>query len=193
MGRVRVVDASEIYDAAIKQRKIFHGSVAGKRTRLDAPWPDELVHIGKCVASIYWSNKSLNGGKWEIYKHIAEGGQDLFINPGTTTLIDRAGKEIEFRCDDVPASGRDGIVFGCEVYEIDSRLPRYITALAEDRGIQAVLHDGSYYEIRLPKAVWGSGIHPDTGETFLVLYSKEGIHFLVTGDELDITSDGIVG
>jgi hypothetical protein len=188
MGRVRVIDTSDVYDQAVKQRKVFYGSFAGKKTHLSSPWPKELIHIGKCVGAIYWSNKSLNGGKWEIYKHIAEAGQDLFINPDTTVLYDRNGNEVEFSEDeDVQGIG------GCEVYELASQMPRHITALAEDRGIQAVLHDGSYYEIRLPKAMWGSGVHPDTGETFLVLYSKEGIHFLVTGNELDITPDGIVG
>ena len=191
MGRVRVVDTSGVYEAAIKQRKVFHGSVAGKRTQLSSPWPEELVHIGKCVGSIYWSNKSLNGGKWETYKHIAEAGQDLFLNPETTVLLDRNGQEVVFCGDEDEQSG--SAVAGCDVYKVTSKMPRHITALAEDRGIQAVLHDGSYYEIRLPKAMWGSGVHPDTGETFLVLYSKEGIHFLVTGEELDITADGIVG
>ena len=192
MGRVRVVDTSDVYDNAIKQRAVFYGSVVGKKDRLSSPWPDELVHIGKCVGSIYWSDKSLNGGQWEIYKHIAEAGQDLFINPETTVLLDRNGREVVFGPDDaVPSEGP--VIEGCDVYQVTSRMPRHITALAEDRGIQAVLHDGSYYEIRLPKAMWGSGVHPDTGETFLVLYSKEGIHFLVTGEELDITADGIVG
>jgi hypothetical protein len=165
------------------------------------------------VAAIYWSNKSLNGGKWEIYKHIAEAGQDLFINPDTTTLFDRHGRELAFVIDDarpnlskaqetkfvddlLKETGRKervSPIFGCALYEVTEAMPLYVTTLAEDRGIQAVLQDGSYYEVRLPKAMWGSGIHPDNGETFLVLYSQEGIHFLVTGKELDITGDGIVG
>lgn len=218
MGRVRVVDTSGVYDAAIKQRKVFHGSVSKKRQFLSSPWPKQLAHIGKCVAAIYYSNKSLSGGKWEVYKHIAEAGQDLFINPDTTTLFNRYGQEIAFVVDDVARpnpeetdeeyveqflretglKGQVVPIFGCSLYEVDAAMPRYITALAEDRGIQAVLLDGSYYEMRLPKAMWGSGILPkqnegDKDEVFLVLYSREGIHFLVTGDDLDITLDGITG
>lgn len=206
MTRVRVIDTQDVYGRAIRQRKVFHGSVAKNRIDLSSSWPKELVHIGKCVAEIYWSNKALGGGKWEVYKHIAEAGQDLFINPENTTLIDRNGLEVRFVCKagklampwrekELLAAANPGakLVFGCQRYEIHTSMPKFISVLAEDRGVQAVLHDGSYYEIRLAKATWGSGIHPETGETFLVLYTKEGVHFLVTGVELDITEDGIVG
>jgi hypothetical protein len=120
----------------------------------------------------------LNGGKWEDYKHVAEAGQDLFVNPENTVIYDKDGSRV---------------VFDGDTYEIDGPMPKYISELAQNRGLQAVLHDGNYYEIRLPKTKWGSGVHPKTGETFLVLYSPEGIHFLVTGSELDITKHGIVG
>jgi hypothetical protein len=190
MTRVRVVDTKDAYGRAIKQRKVFYGSVGNRDVKLSKPWPSELVHIGKCVGSIYWSDKALSRGKWEIYKHIAEAGQDLFINPETTTLLDPSGNELIF---DYDGSGGENVISGCEVFRITSPMPKYISELAEDQGIQAILKDGSYYEIRLPKAMWGSGINPETDETFLVVYSKEGIHFLITGVELDITEDGIVG
>ena len=89
MGRICVIDTKETYGRAIRQRRVFHGSVSGKRIDLSSSWPKELVHIGKCVAAIYDSDKALSGGKWETYKHIAESGQDLFINPDNTTLFDR--------------------------------------------------------------------------------------------------------
>jgi hypothetical protein len=199
MGRVRVVDTDKSYEDALAQRRTFYGSVKGKRTNLKAQWPEEIVHIGRCVAQIYNSNKALSKGKYEIYKHVAEAGQDLFINPQNTKLFDRSGKRLVFICEHEmgslqrPSNNKSTYVLGCRMYDIESEMPKYVSELAEDKGMQAVLHDGEYYEIRIPKATWASCKHPQTGETFLILYSKEGIHFIVTGSELDITEHGIVG
>jgi hypothetical protein len=178
MPRVKVIDTDEVCTAATRQREIFQGKSAERHVSIGSRWPEELLFVGKCLAQIYWSNKMLNGGEWETYKHIAEAGQDLFVNPKNTVIYDKDGSRVQFHG---------------PVYEIDGPMPKCISELAQNKGLQVVLHDGEYYEIRLPKTKWGSGVHPSTGETFLVLYSSEGIHFLVTGPELDITKHGIVG
>jgi len=45
----------------------------------------------------------------------------------------------------------------------------------------------------MPHSVTAAALHPITGEAMLLVYSDEGVHFMVTGVKLGITKDGIVG
>lgn len=201
MGRAIVRNMQEEqrdYANAKKQREVFYGKPVQKEKDLPFTWPTHVRYLGKTHAQIYYSDKMLNGGEWELYKHIAEGEQFLFVNDENTSFVNDATEPVEIRetgrrmappvrTDDGPA------VFFARTYEIAGEMPTFISDLAQNKGVQWRGADGRYYEARIAKSTIASAKHPDTGETFLVVYSPEGVHFLITGKKLNITKDGIVG
>ncbi|MFA4971449.1 MAG: hypothetical protein WC683_02465 [bacterium] len=176
--RTVVLDLPEIYERAKQMRKVFQGEKPKKRVEMPFTWPSYFVYVGRALSELYFSDKKLNGGKWEIYKHVAEAGQDLYVNPKITTLIKDDGRKMQYRGDR---------------FCLEGAMPKDIAVLAENRGVQVVTKSGEYYEIRMPHSTTAAAVHPETGETFLLVYSKEGVHFIITGDELTIGKDGIAG
>jgi len=201
MGKIEVIESEEVYRNAKRQREVFYGKPVKEEKQLAIEWPRFVKYLGKTNAQIYYSNKSLNGGHWELYKHIAEGPQDLFICDDITTILNDRGEQVQFV--DVGArenkgrtarqNARNPAIFYATTYELAGPLPKYVSDLAESKGLQWQSKDGSFWEVRIPRTTWASAVHPKTREVMLIMYSAEGIHFIVTGSRLDIKKDGIVG
>jgi hypothetical protein len=196
--RVAVVSTKNVFESAKRQREVFYGKPARNPHELSFEWPRFWMHLGQTNAEIYFSNKMLNGGKWELYKHVAEAPQNLFVNAAITQLVNDRAQAVVFRegngrARSVRHAAGAPVEFSGRSYELTGPMPKFVSDLAEFKGVQVLATDGRYYEMRLPKATWASGKRPDTGETFLLVYSDEGVHFLVTGSEIDIKKDGIVG
>ena len=201
MPKIEVIDNDEIYGRAKRHREVFYGKPVQEEKELSIQWPRFVKYLGKANAQIYYSNKMLNGGAWELYKHIAEGPQDLFINDQITTLLNDRGQPVRFV--DVGArenkgrrirpNDRQPSVFYADTYELKGPLPKFVADLAESKGLQWQSQDGAFWEVRIPRTIWASTVHPKTREVMLIMYSDEGIHFVITGSKLDIKKDGIVG
>ena len=146
-----------------------------------------LQEVGLAKAQMYRSNKwKSNSRDTEDYKHIAEAAQSCFVVPGF--LRHRQGNK--------PLQ-----VYGDE-YEFDGEMPPYISILAPLIGIQVHLFDEqgklkkdeNLYEITVPHGMLAGANFSDTGEPFLAVYTRaEGIHMIITGSQLDVEKDGIVG
>lgn len=197
MRRV-IIDVADTYDSAKKTRAIFHGHKPRNYREHPFGWPRFVRYIGRTNAENYYSNKALGNNEWEFYKHIAEGPQFLFINDDVTTLLNDRGETIEirergrsskpnFRQEKVPTK------FYASTYEITGTMPAHLADLAPHKGTQWLAPSGLYYEARIPHSMLAAAKHPQTGETILVVYSDEGMHFLITGPKLDVTADGITG
>lgn len=198
-GEVGVTDS---YDSAKQTREIFQGKPSKKEKQHPFGWPRFVRYLGRTNAENYFSNKMLSGGKWEFYKHIAEGPQYLFLNDESTSLINDRSAVVEVReagRRSRPASDKvevvDGVpaAFYAKSYEITGDMPGHLADLAPCKGIQWVDPSGRYFEARIPNSTLAACKHPDSKETILVVYSKEGIHFMITGPKLNVTEDGIVG
>jgi len=86
-------------------------------------------------------------------------------------------------------------------------MPKHFTILAPLLGVQLRLFrkgqdgkvylppsDESLYEVRINRAMLGGARHPETKEVFLFVYTKaDGVHMMMTGEQLGVTEDGIVG
>jgi len=171
MGRIKVIDT---YDVAKELRETFHKSHVKKNIKLPFEWPEKIQHIGSGAAEIYHSDK---WNTTDDYKHIAEGPQRVYLCPGTKIL------------------GEDGHqhAFQGKWKQIPRRMPQHVAILANGLGFMVELHDGRFFQIDIPHSMWAASRFPDGEGAFLMLYSDAGLHFIVVGDELDVTEDGIVG
>lgn len=186
--RRRIVDAQE---QARDLRETFMDRGMRRVRRFDWDWPRSLREVGTCLAVMYSSDKWRQPGNYVDYKHVSEGPQLLYTRPGFIV-------------------GQDGLpmdIPGPEV-EIGGELPDTIAMLAPILGIQCQLYqaedgdagyylpngDEGIYELAIPRAKLGAVRDPRSGKAYLVVFSdSEGVLCLVTGDELDVLKDGIVG
>jgi hypothetical protein len=204
---IAVIDS---YDSAKSTREIFQGKPVKNERRQPFGWPRFVRYLGRTNAENYFSDKMLSGGKWEFYKHIAEGPQYLFINDAITSLVNDRSDVVQIRessrksraavevVDGLPAT------FFAKSYEITGSMPEHLADLAPCKGIQWVDPSGKYFEARIPNSTLAAAKFPRQKpwpqapilrrpEVVLVVYSNEGMHFLITGPKLNVTEDGIVG
>jgi len=167
MSKVAVVNTE---DAAARMRETFHDSKARKRVALPFTWPKRLTFIGQGEGAIYWSDK------WkttDTYKHKREGKRwDVYV-------ADTLEIEGEYR------KGQEFIVAGV--------MPKHVAYIGKFVGAQFKTLAGKPVHLELSKAHWAAAEIPSTGETVLLAYDTEGLQILVTGDEIAIEKDGIVG
>ena len=184
MTRRRVVDTSA---DAESMRKTFMDRPHTRHTELPFEWPESMQEIGVGHAVMYRSNKwKKNPSQTEDYKHIAESKQTVYVTPKFLRTWENPNKPIE--------------VHGPMV-ELERPMPKHFAVLAPLLGFQLQLNgpDGKpdpdgYYEVTVAHGMVGGAIHPETGEPFLFIYTRtDGVHMLLTGEELDVEKDGIVG
>lgn len=193
VGRRRyTVNRDSVADAR-KLREKFRDEPATKETAVPWQWPRAMQEVGTCESVMYVSDKWpwQNKGQYVDYKHVAEGPQTLFVRTGfireyshPAREIEVSGPSIELR--DMPnafAVLADILGVQTRLYEPNSRKTRQFSKNADD----------GYYQIDIAGAKLGGAKHPRTGETFLFIYTSAGVHCLITGRELDVEKDGIVG
>lgn len=154
-------------------------------------WPKRMHEVGQCVAVMYSSDKWRSRGDNEDYKHVSEGEQRLFVREGF------------LRDADADPSGRQKLDVCGPAVEVNGRMPEAFAVLAPLLGIQARLYEcageaepelgDEHFQINIDGATLGAAKHPDTGETFLIVYTPSQVLAMVTGDVLDVKQDGIVG
>ena len=185
--RRRIVDAQ---DDARELRETFMDRGMRRVNHFDWEWPDRLCEVGTCLAVMYSSDKWRKPGKYVDYKHVSEGPQLLYAKPDF--IVDEDGQPMR-----VPGP----------VVELGGELPDTIALLAPILGIQCQLYqpdmsggyylpngDEGIYELAIPRAKLGAVRDPRSGKAYLVVFTdREGVLCLVTGDELDVMKDGIVG
>lgn len=168
-------------------RETFMDRAAERVDQLRWSWPRRMREVGECVAVMYTSDKWHPPGHYEDYKHIAEGPQLVNVRDGF--LRDEEGDPIE--------------VVG-PLVELNGNMPTTIATLAPIIGIQIRLYEpvgrswrlpeeGNLWHVEVPRAKIGAAKHPDTGETFLCVFSRDDVAAIITGRSLEVLKDGIVG
>jgi len=193
----QVVDA---YEDSASMREVFQDKPVRHRDQVGFTWPAEVQMVGKCDGILYKSNK-WEKGNWHDYKHVAEAPQNLMV-------VERGIGDF------VTDESLD--VVGPWV-ELPSPMPRQFAKLAKFLGLQFRLFssfDGrrtrvsrQHMEMHVPGAYLGGAFVPDEddmtyptranltpGEPFLFVYTLDaGVHCIITGRELAVERDGIVG
>lgn len=208
-NRVRVFEADEIareITTTFKDRDVEYVR------EFSFSWPDIVQEIGESVGVAYdsdkWKPKDAKGKREsEIYKHIAESRNRIYAEPGLLRLEDERGKALRIpgpKLSLVEASARGDIV-----------MPTSFSELGRFMECNVILHLGGTNENPKRDTVGDNGVvslavrHGMLGaskmkrktaegrmelQPFLFVYHPEdGVYFLITGDDLDIEKDGIVG
>lgn len=187
-NRARIVDTK---DVAEKTYRTFYKRGSSYEVEVANQWPSRLQEVGAGKAELYRSNKwQKNLKEYEDYKHVVEGSRTLYVVPGWLVHYGQPSKKLDV----------------CGPYvTLEGPLPRHITRLGPLLGLQVHLFqegaageprlepDQGYYEIAVAHASLAAAKHPKTGDTFLAIYDRHGIHAVLVGGELGITADGIVG
>lgn len=186
--RRMIRNVAEEREEAKRLRETFMDRPARKVDRMNWSWPDSMREVGECVAVMYSSDKWQDPGDYSDYKHVAEGPQLVCVKDGF--LFGDDG-------DPLPVAGPR--------VELNGNMPTTIATLAPIIGIQIRLYEpagrggyrlpreGNLFHVDVPKAKIGAAKHPDTGETFLCVFSKDDVAAIITGRHLDVLKDGIVG
>lgn len=191
-NRRRTVQIVSTEDEAQKIRETFMARPSKRRRTFSWGWPPELAHIGRCLAVMYSSDKWKSEKDFEDYKHIAEAPQEFLIVPDV----------------DIRFSGRGQRELQAVSVSLIEPMPGDIAELAPLLGVQVQLFQSvdakgrgklgkkkdDLFEMAPSRAHLGGARHPKTGQAFLVIYNaSRGPIALVTGRELDIEKDGVVG
>lgn len=193
-GRRYVANRGDLVDAkgqAERIREAFVDRPVEKVEEMSWSWPKQLRLVGSCLAVMYTSDKwQKKRGDMIDYKHIAEGPQNFYVAH-------------DFLRDfDSDPSGSAKLQVGGPMIEMQGTMPDAFAVLAPALGVQAQLNgpDGmepnpgeNLYQIDLDGVTLGAAKHPETGETFLILYDDKRVLALITGRILDVEKDGIVG
>lgn len=185
---------------AREMRETFQDRPIRRRETMEFTWPKEMQLIGKCLAVVYSSDKWKEDREFEDYKHLAEAPQHLLAVE--RFLIDWSTDE--------PLGGIGPWVV------LPQPMPKHFAKLAKFLGVQCRVYEGTDdkprlektpLEFRVARAFLGGAVVPDdkeleyparvgleAGEPFLFVYTlDEGVKCIITGRDLAIESDGIVG
>ena len=192
MGKLRVVDTKE---NAKETFRTFHERGSSRSLKFNFGWPTAMQEVGEGRAEMYRSNKWQKDRKeYEEYKHVVEGTRTVYMVPDYLK---------KWR------SARHPIVVCGPMVTFEEPMPQHFTRLGPLLGLQVRLfgcgdngeptivsgggEEGRLYEITQARAFLGGAEHPETKEKFLFIYDARGVYVLLTGGELGIEKDGIVG
>lgn len=176
----RVVDTS---DEAAKTFRTFMARDHRRQVPMKFSWPKQMQEVGMGKAVMYRSNKwKSNRSEFEDYKHIAEAQQAVYVTPGFLRDWNNPSQKLD--------------VAG-PIVQLEDPMPKHFAVLAPLLGVQVRLNGvegDDLYEVVVKHGMLGAAVHPKTNEPFLFVYTAAGgVHMLLTGKELDIEKDGIVG
>lgn len=194
MRRVYHPNRARDIEAATALRETFVDRRAERQQAVPWKWPRSLREVGKCEAVMYASDKwqKGRGRNWlEDYKHRAEGVQWVLVRDGFL-------RDAE--------TNRDLALSG-PIIDLEP-MPDSFAVLADVLGVQMQFYDSkgdpetdyflpkgdtNLYEIAIARAKLGAAKFPDTGQTFLMIYTSAGVEMIIVGEKLDVEKDGIVG
>lgn len=190
--RVYVPNRGRDIDVARTMRETFVDRPVERTISIPWQWPKSMREIGTNEAVMYASDKwKQRRGDMEDYKHRSEGKQWVLARPGF--LRDYHDQDRH-----VPVAG--------PIVDL-GKMPDSFAVLADILGVQVRLYEkggrdgyqfprsrnAGYHQILIGGAKLGGGRFPDSGDTFLIVYTRAGVHLLIVGEKLDVEKDGIVG
>lgn len=198
--RPKVYDARDI---AIDMRETFTDRPWESETEFPWDWPPVMQNVGDSLGVAYgsdkWKKPKKNGRRdIEIYKHIAESRNRIFVLPGTIV----GDGDDEFHCigplvgfDTVPMPKHFATLAYFKECNVQlytggtDRRPRF--GDNEDDGIVTLtVRHGMLGGSKIRWSEEGGG----RDQPFLFVYTaRDGVLFVIVGEKLDVLKDGIVG
>lgn len=192
-NRRRVYDAE---DVAREMRETFTAKNVREKINFRFDWPKRMQHIGDSLAVAYSSDKWRDDNEQTLFKHLAESKNRVFAIPGFLRDFDDPKKPWP--------------TIGPMVDFTELPLPKDIAELALFEEVDLKLHtkgtdarprfgrgDDGIVKVTLAHGMLGGGklMWSKTNlQPFLFVYDeREGVKLFITGDELDVEADGIVG
>lgn len=192
-NRRRVYDAE---DVAREMRETFTAKNVREKINFRFDWPKRMQHIGDSLAVAYQSDKWKDEGDYELYKHLAESKNRVFAISGFLRDYDDPKKPWP--------------TIGPMVDFMELPLPKDIAELALFEEVNLRLHikgtdarprfgrgNDGIVKVTLAHGMLGGGKlkwSADNLQPFIFVYTEsEGVKLFITGDELDIEADGLVG
>jgi hypothetical protein len=202
--RVKVFEAETI---ARNIAQTFKDRPVESQEVLDFDWPDVIQEVGESLGVAYDSDKwkprdELGKRDSEIYKHIAESRNRIYaepscIQPGQGTGLDL--KPIGPKLSLAKAS-RSGEILMPESFAVLGRFVEANVVLhtsgTDEQPRRATRGDKGVYTLSVKHGMLGASKMKRNGklQPFLFVYRRDfGVYFIITGDQLDIEKDGIVG
>lgn len=190
----RIYERNEGRDAkAAKEiREKFYDRPVEKRLNIPWQWPRSMREVGLNMSVMYASDKwQKRRGSQEDYKHVSEGKQWILARPGFLRQYNQPERQ-------VPVAG--------PMVDLGP-MPDTFAVLADILGVQVRLYeqggsegfqlpedpDDGYHQVVIPGAKLGASRFPDSGDAFLIVYTRAGVDLLIVGEQLDVEKDGIVG
>jgi len=201
MSRVRVYDAEDVARSMVKT---FKNRDVEQVEKHPWNWPTTLRNVGDSLSVAYasdkWKPTDARGKRdWELYKHLAESRNQVFVKPGFLH--------------DFHAPSKRWPVIGPKIYFDDVPMPDGFAALALFEEIALQLYtsgtddsprfgrgDDGIVKVTVRHGLLGGSKFgwsldgDEEDEPFIFVYTKSaGVLMLITGETLDIEKDGIVG
>lgn len=202
MGRMRVYDAKELAQNTAQR---FNDRPWEYKQNLPFSWPKNLRNVGDSLAVAYasdkWKPKKNSGSREvELYKHLAESRNRAFVKPGLLY--------------DYHSPSKSWPVIGPTMSFEDCPMPKHFAILGLFEEVDLQLYtagsnadpefsddeDEGIVKITVRHGMLGGGyfmwsaIDEGDDEPFLFVYTKtSGVCMILTGEDLDIQKDGIVG
>lgn len=202
MARVKVYDAE---DLAVSMVETFKNRPYEYKDDLPFTWPRSLQNVGDSLAVAYdsdkWKPKNARGRRdRELYKHLAESRNQVFVKRGFLKQQHNPRKSYPVR--------------GPAIHFDDCPMPRHFAILARFTEANLLLYtggtngkptfsdDGDEGVVKVTvrhgmlggsKILWSREDSGEKDEAFIFVYTNDGVCMIITGDELDIEKDGIVG
>lgn len=197
----RVVDTSE---QAEKTFRTFMARDHKRHVPMNFSWPKAMQEIGVGKAVMYRSNKwKSNPKEFEDYKHIAESEQAVYVTPGFLRDWHNPKKKIEVHGPMVtlrePMPSHFAVLAPLLGVQLrlsgpDDGKPKGRSKFLSNQGRVRPAGDDDLFEVVVKQGMLGAAVHPETKEPFIFVYTvADGVHMILTGKELDIEKDGIVG
>lgn len=196
------VQVYESHDLARKMRETFVDRAVERKLPYGWDWPTHLQNIGDSLAVAYasdkWEPRKADGKrKVELYKHLAESRNRCLAQPGL--LYDYYERDQAWPVRGPMVDFTEGI----EMPDTFAMLGLFeeLCIKLYTKGTNANPRfeggDAGVVHTKLRHAFLGGGMMRLSGERFrpfvFAFQKKEGVQFIVVGDELDIEKDGIVG
>lgn len=199
-SRPRIYDANEIAQSMVRT---FKDRDVERVEDYRWKWPTKMRNVGDSLAVAYssdkWKPKNSKGKRdLELFKHLAESRNRIFVKPGLL-------------CDYYDPQRRWPVI-GPDIYFDDVPMPDSFAALALFEEVDLQLYtlgdddepqfdgDEGIVKVTVRHGLLGgskfgwSTVNGDDDEPFLFIYTRSaGVLMIVTGDDLDIEKDGIVG
>ncbi len=175
-------------------RETFVDRPATREQAVPWRWPTMMQEIGICKAVMYASDKwQARRGAKEDYKHVSEAPQWVLCRPGFLVHYDDPDEKIDVCGPNITLGPMpDSFAVLADILGVQLRL---YEPKGRNRDQWALPRDtfNGYYQVNISRAKLGAGKFPDTGDTFLIVYSSAGVDLLIVGSHLSVEKDGITG